>query len=124
MKKTNKQHHGTGLCCSRVLRFLGNIFFSLDDKELEGLEEAKQCFISQCVLSVFYQPMDKKIKTWTLSFPAKENPNMEKALLNWPIVSQYDIKAISRKFFVHEVFSTEHSLNQPKATHVCIRSTS
>ena len=47
MKKTNKQHHGTGLCCSRVLRFLGNIFFSLDDKELEGLEEAKQCFISQ-----------------------------------------------------------------------------
>ena len=51
---------------------------------------------------MFYQPMDKKIKTWTLSFPAKENPNMEKALLNWPIVLQYDIKAISRKFFVHE----------------------
>jgi len=35
MKKTNKQHHGTGLCCSRVLRFPWNIFFSLDDKELE-----------------------------------------------------------------------------------------
>ena len=33
--KTNKQHHGTGLCCSRVLRFPGNIFFSLDDKEVE-----------------------------------------------------------------------------------------
>ena len=30
--------------------------------------------------------MDEKIKTWTLRFPAKENPNMEKALFDWPIV--------------------------------------
>ena len=47
---------------------------------------------------LFYQ----KIKTWPLRFPAKENPNMEKALLGWPIVLQYDFKAkyrlISRKF--------------------------
>ena len=68
--------------------------------------------------------MDEKIKTWTLRFPAKENPNMEKALFDWPIVLQYDVKAkyrlISRKFFGHEVFSAE--LNQPKATRVCIRS--
>ena len=46
--------------------------------------------------------MDEKIKTWTLGFPAKENPSMEKALFDWPIVLQYDIKAkcrlISRKF--------------------------
>ena len=46
--------------------------------------------------------MDEKIKTWPLRFPAKENPNVEKALLDWPIVLQYDIKAkyllISRKF--------------------------
>jgi len=46
--------------------------------------------------------MDEKIKTWPLRFPAKENPNMEKALLDWPIVLQYDVKAkyrlISRKF--------------------------
>ena len=46
--------------------------------------------------------MDEKIKTSTLRFPAKENPNMEKALLDWPTVLQYDIKAnyllISRKF--------------------------
>ena len=34
--------------------------------------------------------MDEKIKTWTLRFPAKENPNMEKALFDWPIVLQYD----------------------------------
>ena len=36
-------------------------------------------------------------------FPAKENPHMEKALFDWPIVLQYDVKAncrlISRKFF-------------------------
>ena len=30
----------------------------------------------------FYLPMGDKIKTWTLRFPAKENPNMEKALLD------------------------------------------
>ena len=46
--------------------------------------------------------MDKKIKTWTLRFPAKENPNIEKALFDWPIVLQYDVKGkyrlTSRKF--------------------------
>ena len=35
---------------------------------------------------------------------------------------QYDVKAISRKFFGHEVCLPEHSLNQPKARCVCIRS--
>ena len=42
------------------------------------------------------------VKTWPLGFPAKENPNMDKALFDWPIVLQYDVKAkyqlISRKF--------------------------
>ena len=50
----------------------------------------------------FYQPMDKKIKTRPLRLPTKENPNMEKALLDWPIVLQYDVKAkyelISRSY--------------------------
>ena len=73
---------------------------------------------------LFYQPMDEKIKTWTLRFPAKENPSMERALFDWPIVLQYDVKAkyrlISRKFFGLEVFSAEHSLSQPNATHVCL----
>ena len=82
--------------------------------------------ISVSVCYLFYQPMDEKNKTWTLRFPAKENPNMEKALFDWPIVLQYDVKAkyrlISRKFFGHEVFSAERSLNQPKARCVCIRS--
>ena len=59
--------------------------------------------------------MDGKIKTWTLRFPAKENPNMEKALFNWPIVLQYEIKAkyrlISRKFsgmkFFHQSLTNQ-----------------
>ena len=40
--------------------------------------------------------MDEKIKTWTLPLPAKENPNMEKALFDWPIVLQYNVQAKSR----------------------------
>ena len=51
---------------------------------------------------LFHQPISEKIKTWTLRFPAKENPNMVKSLFDWPIVLQYDVKAkyrlISRKF--------------------------
>ena len=65
--------------------------------------------VSVSVRYLFYQPMDKKIKTWPLRFLAKENPNMERALFDWPIVLQYDVKPkyqlISRKFsgvtFVH-----------------------
>ena len=76
--------------------------------------------VSVSVRYLFYHPMVEKNKTWTLRFPAKENPNMEKALFDWPIVLQYDVKAISRKFSGHEVFSAERSLNQPKARCVCI----
>ena len=36
-------------------------------------------------------------------FSRQRNPNMEKALFDWPIVLQYDVKEISRKFFGHEV---------------------
>ena len=32
------------------------------------------------------QPWDEEIKTWTLRFPTKENPNIEKALFDGPIV--------------------------------------
>ena len=58
--------------------------------------------VTVSVRYLFYQPTDEKIKTWTLRFPAKENPNMEKALFDWPIVLQYDVKGkyrlTSRKF--------------------------
>ena len=32
------------------------------------------------------QPVDEEIKTWTLRFPTKENPNIERALFDQPIV--------------------------------------
>ena len=96
-----------------------NVFFFLTDRAI-FVWPWKMVSISVCYL--FYQPMDDKNKTWTLRFPAKENPNMERALFDWPIVLQCDVKAISRKFFGHEVFSAERSLNQPKARCVCIRS--
>ena len=58
--------------------------------------------VSVTVRYLFHQPEDENIKTWPLHFPAKENPNMEKTLFDWPIVLQYDIKVkyqlISRKF--------------------------
>ena len=71
--------------------------------------------------------MDEKIKTWTLRFPAKENPNMEKALFDWPIVLQYDVKAkyrlISRKFSGMRFFHPSVRLTNQKRNHAyCIRS--
>ena len=56
---------------------------------------------------LFYQPTDEKIKTWTLFFLAKENPNVEKALFDWPTVLQHDVNIVStdfKKFLGHEVF--------------------
>ena len=62
----------------------------------------------------------KRSKHGLFVFPPK-NPNMEKALFDWPIVLQYDVKAkyrlISRKF---SGFSPERSLNQPR-TFVSVR---
>ena len=80
--------------------------------------------VSVSVCYLLYQPMDEKIKTWTLHFPAKEDPKMEKALFDWPIMLKYDVKAkylfISRKFSGMKFFSHGYSLNQPEATCVCI----
>ena len=74
--------------------------------------------VSVSVHYLFYQPMDEKIKTWTLRFPAKENPNMEKALFDWPIVLQYDVKAkyrlISRKFSGMKFFHLSVRLTNQK----------
>ena len=77
--------------------------------------------------------MDEKIKTWPLRFPAKENPNMEKenpnkekALFDWPIVLQYDVKAkyrlISRKFSGMKFFHPSVRLtNQKPRAFVSVR---
>ena len=47
--------------------------------------------VSLSVCYLFYQPVEEKIKSWSLRFPAEENPNMKKALFDRPIV--YDVKA-------------------------------
>ena len=68
----------------------------------------KWVLASVCYMYLFYQPMDKKIKTLPLHFSAKENPHVEKALFDWPIVLQYDVKAkywlIYRKFLGTKFF--------------------
>ena len=70
--------------------------------------------------------MDEKIKTWPLRFSTKENPNMEKALFDWPIMLQYDIKAkywlISSKFSGMKFFQPSVPLtNQKPPTFVSVR---
>ena len=74
--------------------------------------------VSVSVRHLFHKPMDEKIKKWTLRFPAKENPNMEKALFDWPIVLQYDVKAkyrlISRKFSGMKFFHPSVRLTNQK----------
>ena len=71
--------------------------------------------------------MDGKIKTWTLRFPIKENPNIEKALFDWPIVLQYDVKPkyrlTSRKFSGMKFFHPTVRLTNQKPRTFCIRST-
>ena len=62
--------------------------------------------------------MDEKIKTLPLLFPTKENPNIEQALFDWPIVLQYDMKAkyrlISRKFLGMKFFHPSIRLTNQK----------
>ena len=62
----------------------------------------------------------KQKQNWSLRFPAKENPHMDKALFDWSIVLQYDVKAknrlISRKFSGVTFFSPERSLIQQKTS--------
>ena len=74
--------------------------------------------VSVCVRYLFYQPMDEKITTWTLCFPAKENPNTEKVWFDWPIVLQYDVKAkyrlISSKFSGMKFFHPSVRLTKQK----------
>ena len=58
--------------------------------------------VSVSVCYLFYQLTDEKIKTRRLFVSRQKTPHMEKALFDWPIVLQYDVKAeyrlISRKF--------------------------
>ena len=77
--------------------------------------------VSVSVRYLFYQPMDEKIKTWPLRFPAKE-----KALFDCAIVLRYDVKVryrlISRKFLGKKFFHPSVRLTNQKPARVCIRS--
>ena len=74
--------------------------------------------VSVSVRYLFYQPKDEKIKTWPVRFPAKENADMEKALFDWPIVLQYEVKVkyrlISRKFSGMKFFNLSVRLTNEK----------
>ena len=67
---------------------------------------------------LFLQPMDEKSmkKTWSLRFLAKENPNMEKVLLDWSTSYRVAVCRQSEgsiefwKIFGHEVFSPKRPL--------------
>ena len=88
----------------------------------------KWVLASVCYTYLFYQPMDKKIKTLPLHFSAKENPHVEKALFDWPIVLQYDVKAkywlIYRKFLGTRFFHPYvHLTNQKPHAFVSVRKT-
>ena len=69
---------------------------------------------------------DEKVKTWPLRFSAREYPNMEKTLFDWPIVLHYDVKAkyrlISRKFSGTKLFQPSIRLtNQKPRAFVSVR---
>ena len=74
--------------------------------------------VSVSVPYLFYQPMDEKVKTLTLYFPARENANMEMALFEWQIVLQYDVTAkhrlISRKVSGRKLFQPSVLLTNQK----------
>ena len=82
--------------------------------------------VSDGVRYLFYQPIDEKIKKWPLHFPVRENRNKEEALINWPIVLRYDVKAkyrlISRKFSGIKIFHLSVPLtNQNPRAFVSVR---
>ena len=82
-----------GVCGKRLVTEWSYTYHNLSGLYSEESLKERFSYDVEKWLSVrymFYQPMDEKIKTWPLRFPAKENPNMEKALFDWPIVLQCD----------------------------------
>ena len=75
---------------------------------------------------LLYQPMNEKIETWPLRFPAKEHLKVRKELFDWRIVLYYDIKAkyrlICRKFAGLKFFHPSVRLtNQKPSVFVSVR---
>ena len=82
--------------------------------------------VSVSVHYLFYQPMDEKIKTWTLRFSAQENPNnYEEGIVQLAnrvaVWCKSEGSIDTRKFLDMKFFHLSIRLtNQPKATRVCI----
>ena len=100
----------------KTIRYFRSVY-----KELGAICVWPWKMVSVSVRYLFYKPMNEKMQTWPLRFPAKENPNMGKALFDWPIVLQYDVKAkyrlISKKFSGMKFFhpSVRLTNQQPRA---------
>ena len=91
--------------------------FHLNFLSLERFSSVKNVF-RKCTLFIYdiTSQWMKRFRTWSLRFPAKENPNMGKALFDWLIVLQYDVKAKYRLFLESSrgmKFSSSRALAQP-----------
>ena len=82
--------------------------------------------VSASVRCLFYQPVDEKIKTWPLRLPDKENPKYREGIIRLAscvaVWRQSEVSIDFENVLRAWSFSPERSLNQPKATRVCIRS--
>ena len=83
--------------------------------------------VSASVRYLFYQSMDEKIKLGLLGFTRKKtlicrkHCSIGQSCCN--VTSKQSIDWFLESSHIrHEVFSPERSLNQPKATRVCVRS--
>ena len=81
---------------------------------------------SESVRYSFYQPLDEKIKTWTLRFSAKENPNNREGIVRLAncvaVWRQSEVRLISRKFSFMKFFQPSVRLtNQKQRGFVSVR---
>ena len=81
--------------------------------------------VSVSVRYLSYQPMGEKIKTSTLQFFRQRKPEYGEGIVRLAnrvaVWRQREVSIDFYKVLRHEVFSIERSLNQLKATRVCIR---
>ena len=83
--------------------------------------------VREVIVISFISQWMKRSKHGFLVFPPKKtlickrHCSISQSCCSITVKAKY--RLISRKFFGHEVFIPERSLNQPKATRVCIRST-
>ena len=111
----------------RVLRIGSQQIFLHRPPPLERFSyDLEKWFRYMFVICFISQEWMKRWKHGPSVFPPKKTSVWRRHCSIGTIVLQFDVKAkyrlISTKFFGHEVFSPERSLNQSKATHVSVRS--